>query len=87
MIFKRIKRDSTQISPEMELYFFILFIGSALGINAPILVEKVVESSNTIYVNDTTADERKIYKKTLSIRHEIIIFKLYAIIKTFFLRG
>ena len=46
----------------MKLYFYAYIVGEVLGINAPILVQKFVESSNTIYINDTTKDERKILK-------------------------
>ena len=61
-ILKNRYRDWTQISPEMKLYFYAYIVGEVFGINAPILVQKFVESSNTIYINDTTKDERKILK-------------------------
>ena len=58
----------------MKLYFYAYIVGKVLGINAPILVQKYVESSNTIYINDTTKDERKIVTLKISFFNTFNMF-------------
>ena len=70
----------------MKLYFYAYIVGEVFGINAPILVQKFVESSNTIYINDTTKDERKILKISFLNRSKIQTIYIYLFIYLVFVQ-